>query len=275
MNNILSSLQSLVSFTQLTDNLPQLDNKSLVIFDVGEVLLQATSSFFHPKNKPYKERGRAYLKNILGQEEYEKIWSLSFLQEWRELVDHQAPMVIKKIQESGAKVMALSAMRTGTFGLIESMESWRLSRLADVGIDFSLTAPVTDSFVIADAIRDGFAPIFRDGILFTYVHAKGEALDLFLKKIHWQPSIIIFVDDKVHYLTSVQEMAASAKIPFMGFHYMVSHERPFIFDEQLFNFQLNHLIDHKEWVHDDAARAMMMHHGVPLKRRFFDEKPER
>jgi hypothetical protein len=153
--------------------------------------------------------------------------------------------------------MSLSAMRTGPFGVIKSMEAWRASRLRDVAIDFGQTAPTSGSFILSEECRDGFSPVFDTGILCTYIHTKGEALALFLKKIAWMPRRIIFVDDKISYLSSVQEMAESLAIPFIGLHYTASYERSFLSNEQLFDFQIHHLIHYETWLFDDEACLAM------------------
>lgn len=271
MNQILSTIHPLPSFQDLENLVSPLDATSLILFDVGDVLLLAKRSFFHPNNKPYREQIKKRLDTLIGKEQRARLLSIIFLDDWREPVEYCASSVIKNLQKTAARIMALSAMQTGAFGVIKNMEEWRLSGLLGVGIDFSFSAPWPGTLDFSEMERDGFAPVFKDGVLFTHVHSKGEALEAFLHKIQWNPTKIIFIDDKLSYLASVQQVAEQRAIPFLGLHYTVSYERPFVFDEQLFEFQLHYLLEHEQWLFDDEARALMVQ--VPLQQqRKFDEK---
>lgn len=271
MNQISSVIQPLTSFKDLEVLAGPLDATVLILFDIADVLLCAKSSMAHPNNKFYRKQIEKRFNVLLGRERREYLWSKVFINDWRELVEPCVPSVVKNVQKTTAKVMALSAMQTGPVGVVGNMEEWRLSGLRSVGIDFRASAPWLGTLDFSAMERDGFVPIFKDGVLFTHVHSKGEALEAFLDKIQWIPTKIIFIDDKLNYLASVQQVAERLAIPFLGLHYTASAERFFVFNEQLFEFQLNYLIDHEQWLFDDEARALMSHVSLQQQRKFDEQ----
>ena len=62
-------------------------------------------------------------------------------------------------------------------------------------------------------------------------------------------------DDNVDYLTSVKDECAQRNIIFKGYNYLGAKEKAW--DEPLIRFQIDYLINHKHWLDDDMARALM------------------
>lgn len=253
-NTNITHLESLEPFI---DYLSTIAPGSLVVFDVADVLLCSDSALFHPKNKAKKEAVRQLLKTHDGQARYEYLWSKVLENEWKQLVDFRFPRILQDLKQRGIKAMALSALRTGAFGCIKNMEDWRIACLTFVGIDFSAGAPWPDELRLNSLDEGGFYPIYKKGVLFTHVQSKGHALIAFLQKINWRPASVVFVDDKMRYLESVQQELARYHIPFTGFNYVAARNRYHMFDEQLFDFQIQHLIAHDEWLSDEQAKKLM------------------
>lgn len=95
-------------------------------------------------------------------------------------------------------------------------------------------------------------PFFKHGILFVDSAPKGKALLALLKEIKWTPSKIIFIDDHLHYLQSVQEMTGKLGIDFVGFHYKASELISPLFDEESAAFRFRHLAEKGEWLTEDV-----------------------
>ena len=79
------------------------------------------------------------------------------------------------------------------------------------------------SFLKIGADKERLAA-FKKGILFVGGENgefnqrtnKGEVLDAFLEWVHWTPKAIVFFDDELSNLTSVQEELTKKGIPFEG-----------------------------------------------------------
>jgi hypothetical protein len=62
-------------------------------------------------------------------------------------------------------------------------------------------------------------PMLKKGIILTAELDKGIVLKDILQKSNYYPKKIIFIDDKIQNLYSVQNVCNMLKIPFQGFHY--------------------------------------------------------
>ncbi len=144
-------------------------------------------------------------------------------------------------------------MPTGACGIIPSLEDWRIDHLKKHNIDFSRAFAV--NFELGD--HNDKRALFKSGVLCADKQDKGPVLLAFLEKIRYKPSRIIFIDNKLEYLKSVEEALQETKIEFTGFHYTAVEDRPCIVDEKLAEFQLLHLIQTDRWLTHQEARAML------------------
>lgn len=252
MNNI----HVLETILHLESHIPQINEETLVLFDVGDVLLVPENALLQGKIKAIREQLRAAYLAPLGQERHKHLWSLVLQGERRQLVEPHTPQVIENLQQKGAKVMALTALQTGPLGTIESMEDWRLGHLRTHGIQFTQVAAPLEYFVLNELVQDDYSPVYKTGALFTYKHSKGQTLTAFLNRISWKPGCIVFVDDKREMLDDVAAAAQALSIPFLGFHYQVAYGLRKPLDEQLTERQFKHLVEHGVWVTESEARKL-------------------
>ena len=254
----MKNIRTLETISDLEPNLPVLDEHSLIIFDVGNVLLKFKSPLFNA----HYENVRTYWYERLGKEydkpQFEKLWSIILQKEYDliHLVEKQIPLIIKNLQQSNAKVMALTRTRLGCIGQISSHEDLRLAKLMKHGIDFSQSAPSPDKFVLTEVISQSSFPVYKNGILFVEKESKGIALDAFLQRIKWTPSKVFFVDDKIDYLKSVQSTVAERGLPFLGFHYTASFNDLSTLDESVVEQQFRHLIEYEEWLSEEEIQKL-------------------
>lgn len=253
----MSNIQSLETMLHLERLIPQIDGDTLVLFDVGDVLLVSENALLQGTIKAAREQLRATYLAPLGQERHKYLWSLVLLAERRQLVEQHTPQVIKNLQQKGAKAMALTALQTGKVGAIESMEDWRLEHLRTHGIQFTQVAAPHEYFVLDELVQDGYSPVYKNGALFTHKHSKGQALTAFLNRITWKPLHIVFIDDKRALLDDVALAAQALSIPFSGFHYQVARALCKPLDEQLAERQFKHLAEHEQWLPEGEARKKL------------------
>jgi hypothetical protein len=159
--------------------------------------------------------------------------------------------LIKILQENQIKTIAFTRMDTGRLGLIASTEEWRLNQLREQGIDFSSGFP--DLLLLSFRVAKGEASLFKEGVLFANKEAKGPVLAAFLEQIDWKPKKILFLDDKLDYLQSVEEALQSKGIEFIGYHYTEVEKRSILLEEELGRLQYNHLVQYERWLNDKEA----------------------
>ncbi|MGI9214583.1 MAG: DUF2608 domain-containing protein, partial [Gammaproteobacteria bacterium] len=138
--------------------------------------------------------------------------------------------------------IALTAMGTGKFGVIPNMEEIRIKELNKVGISFLPLAPLKGRNVFEDLKN---IPKFLDepkgipsldsGVVFTAGIDKAVTLEHIFKTYNYYPKTIIFVDDLLYNLESVQHLANKLNINFYGFYYKAASliSLPVIQDKQL------------------------------------------
>lgn len=126
-----------------------------------------------------------------------------------------------------------------------------------VGIDFGHPFPSIDHLILQDYQNEKYAPAYKYGILASADVPKGKVLVAFLKSIGWRPSKIIFVDDKMSSITSVENELEKENIPHTSFHYTAAKDQNCIFDADLADFQIQHLIETFEWLSDQEVMSLL------------------
>lgn len=240
-----------------------LDNQSLVVFDVDETLSTPVDPFFRgtsnlPANCKIISQNFGDLDLFLEDEVlkgWKEIWIGKICAKMQfQLVDPEFSSIIQYLQQNKIKTIALTAIPSKSFGVIPSMADWRVQQLQRFDINFSQAFP--DFSTLSFNLQSG-NPSFEHGILFADTTPKGEALLALLEKIKWTPSKIIFIDDRLHYLQSVEEMTGKLGIDFVGFHYKASELISCLFDEEIAAFRFRYLAEKGEWLTEDEANILL------------------
>lgn len=247
---------------QFEKALETVDQHSFILFDVDETLLVQKDLILNPNvreifNKYAKEtienpeivpRGKYdnnyFFAQVLSKIEYE-------------VVDLKVVEIIRSLQSRNIKNIAFTRMFTGSLGIIPSMEDWRLEHLKKHHIDFSEAFPQFQEMRI-DVLSTGIPSLFKKGMLCANNQDKGPVFVAFLEAIQWRPSKVIFIDNRLDYLKSVENALERTGIEFIGFHYKEVENRPHIVNEQIAKFQLLHLAQTGEWLSDQEAEARIM-----------------
>lgn len=251
-------------------------NKStLVIFDVDDVLIMATDQLLQPAQKKYRDKLWKDMTNGMPREKQEEYFSITLLQRKAVLVDPGIVSLIQETQKRNIRTMALTLISSGKLGKIPSLAEWRANELEGLGIRFSDSWPKITSyrFDSLKPVLPGKFAAFHKGILFTS-HVpkgphipKGVVLERFLKEIietenspESKVDTIIFVDDKLSNLKSVEEMCARLGFKYIGFEYTQanSNASKAPFDEKRAHFQENYLLTQGKWLEDQEASKLMM-----------------
>ncbi len=263
----MSEIKSIDSLEQASADLAMVDQSTLVVFDIDKTLTYEVDAF---RQKWFRETaaGKQFWKAVddyyrskkQPKEFMHMVESKRMKYFWPdEPVEPITLSVLDMIQKKGAKVIALTACKTGKFGVIDCIEEWRFQQLSDVGIDFS--GSFTEQKIVIETLRDkeGKHPVFYKGVLLSEEDSidKGPALGALLDRLHFRPGKVFFFDDKLINVRSVQAEMARRSIPYIGFEYNAAAKLPRSYNPAILERQLDHLKQFDEFISDEAAEHML------------------
>lgn len=234
-----------------------LDQQSLVLWDVDYTLMISTDKILLPGNEViYSELISSYLDQEPNQR-WNELISQIFIHSPIQLVDSKLPKIISSLQAKGIPTLAFTAMKTGSFGLIQSMENWRINQLHQLGINFSQLFPQYDGLNWKENTPYLGSPAFKGGVLCSDSLPKGPVLKKFLTEIKQKPRRIIFFDDNLYCLKSVEKALKEMKIPFIGIHYLATKEMKASIDMTIAHYQFQTLLEKGIWLTDQEAQRAL------------------
>ena len=187
------------------------NQSTCIVFDIDNTLARphghlGSDQWFNWSVKLYEKQGMARKKAV---DEIIMPRLLQFMaHSWLEPVEPNTPAVIKELQEKGVMVVALTARSLDlTYRTIE--------QLAHIGITFAGTGPRNCPI----AYGEGKPALYIDGIIFSGHHKKGEVLTHWFDQIDYHPKKIIFIDDGLKNIESVQRALADHNYSFIGIRY--------------------------------------------------------
>ncbi len=194
---------------------------TLVIFDIDNTLAHpptelGSDEWFYYKVEQKKQEGFDELTSI-----YYILPQLFYIQFniALEPTENNISDLIASLVNNGIAVMALS---TRSLPIVECT----LEQLHNIDINFFM--PNIDP---GDRILPMHHPCFyKDGILFSGNNDKGQALNCFFDIMNYHPECVIFIDDKMKYLLSVEQALEKHNIPFIVIRYSGCDERVKNFD---------------------------------------------
>lgn len=202
-------------------NIPE--NQVLAVFDIDDTLTILHEGAFQRLN--FKFHHVEIFNEImkpLSVEEKLIAFTLPLLMTPGDLIEIQTPEVIKNLQEKGVRTIALTAAMAGKIGDV-FIEDQRIAELKRSKIDFSSSFPDLQERIYSNfrAPIIGSYPLFKRGIIFSNDNDKGAVLVEFLKTISWLPDLILFVDDRIDHLYSVEKelYLFNPNIQFKGYHF--------------------------------------------------------
>lgn len=252
-NFLFSEIIPIQTFEEVFDDLRLLEQDSLVIFDVDDVLITSQDMYLRPCGAKFRPQC------IKGMDPQERLHLISVMLDESSsmLVDPSIISLLESLKSKGIKTIALTAARTGKFGVIKNCENWRIEKLKQFNIDFSESFP---DWGFIDFNGSNFSgqdyPLFKDGILFLGDDekiTKGELLVRFFTSTKWRPKKVIFFDDKLHHIVSLQTSLDQLSIEFKGYHFKRIESLSGKFNEEIAEMQFLHLIKTQNWLSDSEA----------------------
>ena len=221
----------------------------LVVFDIDNTLIEpvqelGSNQWFEKRISEYQSYGynsHDALQKAL--KEWTAIQSITLVK----LVEPGIDGIVQDLQEKEYTVMGLT-----TRGL--SMSTRTVEQLETVNVDLSKTAPTQEEIFFMN--KRGV--LFRGGTLFTAASHKGEALRKLLDAAGYQPTSVMFINDKYSHLVPVEEYCSQYGIPFVGIRYGYTDEKVKNFRKQIAEVQFYHF---GHILSDEAAERILHERG--------------
>lgn len=251
-------IYSPVKTNQIKEIMKEVDDHTLVVWDVDGVLLIGKDRIFHSQNI-HSGLNEQYVNDIADKygltfAQRHKLTSQLLKQRSIQLVDNELPGIIEDLKTRNIKTIALTQFAVGPFGIISRVEDWRIGELSQLGIKFDSAFKGLNKIELQDLGKlNVYHPLYKQGILFCNRHDKGSVLGAFLDVIEWKPNKIVFIDDKKESLEAVEVELKRRNIDFIGLYYTVALDFPSEIDDRVVKLQFEYAMQHGIWLNDQMA----------------------
>lgn len=249
-----SEISTIHSIDEIKSSLV-IDKDTLVIFDIDEVLISSEDIILRDKGSKYIPQKW----NSFSRSQKDEILGIMFSKTDYILVDPLIPDFIQDLKENGIKTLALTNNYCGKLGSIAHNEDRIKKRLLEKKINFRDVFPNVQTMSFDELVDpDETPPLFKEGILYVSSFqkkangGKGPLLGIFLDKMKWTPKKVIFFDDEMENLISVQDELEKRNIPYEGFHFKGA-EKIQAFDERILALKYFYLSQKMSWLTNKEA----------------------
>lgn len=224
-----SEIHAVTSMSEIEKWSDIADSNTLILFDMDYTLVMPKNPAFHrPVYKKYKDWRRELINSLTVHEK--TFFSAVFITNGAlSLVEQYTAQIIENLQNRCVPLIIFTSSSVGTIGAISRVEDWRYKELSRLGIDnsFSFVNKSPTQFDTLNSQRGNY-PLFKNGILSTNGsnNTKGNVIKAFLELLDWKPTKVIFIDDELRNLNSVESSLSALGIPFIGLQYNGSEYVP-------------------------------------------------
>lgn len=208
---------------------------TLVLFDIDNTLITSSMSLG-------SYAWRTWIKNKLPNHELDfPLYDALVLYiakniPWKP-VESNTPQLIADLQLNNIPVFAFTARgRKRWYNMnIHGVDYFTHRQLDHIDIHFNQT-------LIPDELQKLESDYFHEGIIFAGSIQKGNLFKHLFKDLNYHPSLIIFIDDKLELVQSVESAIQEFGIPIIGFWYRRTERDDKSFNPLIANIQLEHLL---------------------------------
>jgi uncharacterized protein DUF2608 len=231
--------------TDIEAILPSIEEDTLMLFNIAEVLTDTPTSLG-------SSAWRKYIRKRVTSEQHDWLTHYIFKHLPHKAVDEKTVVIIQQLQEQGIPVFAFTSRGRHEWyaSQIPDIDLLTENVLKSIGFDFRNTR-IPQALV---ALSDLFPSYYHDGIVYSGNEIeKGELLATILKETGYQPSSVVFVDDKEDSLKISENAVEQLNIPFKGFVYEKTLQDHTDFDPVISTIQLEWLFFKDTILSDDDA----------------------
>lgn len=265
------SIQVARDALQLQDALKAADTRSLVVFDVDQTLITEEDPYdrlFVRDRKNAKTLEAllcGYVDWLPDGVNISAIASRVAQLKKMILVDDTLAYIIKDLNARNIPTIALTDCKTGQYGLIPSLEDWRIKMLQDLGIEFNGSFASRPEMKFEGLGLHNKVPTYKKGILFTgHACDKGTLLITFLQAVGTLFEKVFCIDDSKTYLKIECEALWLMLIPsIIGIHYTAAEKLPAKFKPAVAELQLQQLLKCGDsWLTGKKAKELLKKQGL-------------
>jgi hypothetical protein len=241
---------AIIEITEIDAMRPYITEEALYLFDIDDTLIDNPFSL---GSSPWRNWAKAKLPKLNTSFVLYDALTLHIAKNAPyKPVEPTTPQLIKDLQESGHAVFAFTARGRSQWYTtdIAGVDHFTHQQLNHAGIDFRKTR-------IPSELKSLEEKYFYEGIIFAEHIKKGDLLKHLLKDLNYHPSVILFADDKLDQVQSVEAALKETGIPFIGFWYRRSEVDRKNFNPQIANIQLEALLLRGELMSDEEASKLL------------------
>jgi hypothetical protein len=199
------------------------DQDSLVIFDIDMVLIMPIPLVIMD---PYCEQlwEKIVAKNTKEQVKF--LESIVMVASPYTIVDLKINSILNYLKKQKIPTVGLTAISTGQFGVLAKLEDFRIKNLKNINIDFTKLNTINGTILAKELENTNMIfsdctgiPLLKSGIIFTAGVNKAVVLEYIMHEKNYYPKTIIFVDDDLNNLKSLEKLCIKLNINFYGFYY--------------------------------------------------------
>ncbi len=236
-----------IEITKMESILSKIDQKTLVVFDIDNTIVQPTQMLGSDQWYSYRVKfhENAGLSTDDAIDSALSEWTKVQLQTPVRAVERSTVQIIQNIQRRGIPVMALTARP------IELARASRL-QLKSVGVDLSHAHGFGNSDIEIDGEHSS---LFTQGVLLVGAkNNKGKVLVEFLKMQNYHPRSIVFVDDKEKHVLNVGDALKELNVAYTGFRYGAADKYVAGFDIRIAEIQHKYFLSTGKFISDTEAK---------------------
>ena len=195
-----AEIRTASSLEPIQEEIASSPKETLVLIDVGGTLLAYPDAVLHPAHEAWKYNWFQTHTPTLSKEDKIALDRviLRTLGRWK-LLDAQWPEVIVQAQDQGVKVVAFTKV-----AMDKCQRGARAQTLQALGIPFKNDLP---------ELSKGQFYEYAQGVIETEHQTKGPVLKEILSSLTTRPEKIVFVDDRMNQIQSVDDACQNLDIP--------------------------------------------------------------
>jgi hypothetical protein len=242
----------------IEDILPAIESvDTLVLFDMDDTLTDSTISLGTGAWRKYvREKVAEYEKQygkpceLKGVNLHDFLTSLVALKVPVKPVEEAIPKLIYDLQSGGIPIFVLTARGKSKWYSwdTEGIDALTDKQLLNAGLDFSKT-------ILPFELEKVDSTFYSNGVFYSSPLKKGAFLKKLLNETGYRPAKIVFIDDKLDQLQSMERAAKELGISFAGFLYTHADKVHQNFDPSIATIQLMYLF-YGDLIIDDSIASV-------------------
>ena len=201
----------IIEVKQMHEMKTHLKPDTLIIFDIDNCLIEP-KQLLGSDQWGYYQIAKYQKEGLTKKQAFKKVsFEFTAIHNITEVkaVEATTPKLIRELQKKNYPVIALT-------GRAPDMAAITIHQLSKADYDLTTTT-LSEKEIPYNNDKTGV--LFKKGILFTALSHKGKALFTLLKKLNYTPKRILFIDDKLSYVTLVEKSCKEHNIPYIGLRY--------------------------------------------------------